>query len=675
MTFISVKDTMVKTPAVEKVRKSTKTPKTMPSKKLSGSPKMEQKSLSVSRRGKLDFDTVNVTSICTPSRTTRSMAKVTSNDMPPPAFPFSATPSKRKTIASTSSAKKSLAQNGDVSDFGNGSLVRSRRYKAMNLTNNVEESIVISDSADEREVSVKSRKSKAKNNTDESDDGQNEKIQKRAQRKSKRAKVVKSGDEIGTDESNDEGFASVSQLGMNTTGRSRKSKLSITSNSDLLSVPEGKRLSARKSNQNTEVANDSDNQQIQNRGSGKFVRPLKQGDDEQIESDAVESNDEGLASVSQLGMNTTGRSRKSKLSISSNGGLSPAPQKRLSARKSNQGSEVTVQSNGLSVDNEPGKNRESGKFVRPRKSNEGTELANGLENPPQQKRKSGRKSQVESNEGKIENVMEVDESEIEDTKEKVSSATNGAADSSHKDIEECPKIVVMDFDEKPNAESKIEQNSSAKKEKSSKDRFSIIDLTESPQVPSNTSVLNVTFTDEDDKDKTSAVNDKTFSPIPSSSAIKPAQKKQQPSTPATVKSHVSFNTKSTGKKKSPPLKRLQSTPFLKPKIHNSLNTSAKLSSAKKAKVAEAAIELIESTKVNKTVEKVKGARVTIESPKSKVFKFGADNQQQNPMFRFSMVSEHLQKNEPIGKTYLHHVNPVLRLNVIFFHLFNRKIEC
>ncbi|XP_031628662.1 E3 ubiquitin-protein ligase RBBP6-like isoform X2 [Contarinia nasturtii] len=593
---------MVKTPTVEKIRKSTRTPKTVP-KKLS-TPTVERNFLDVPRRGQLDFDaktSINVESICTPSRTTRSMAKVTLNDMPPPAF----TPSKRKTIASTSSAKKSKKSvvrpdNDEPSYFGNETAEGNRESGKF----------------------VRPR---------QSNEDYNEQVE---------------ANNTNAVESNDEDFASVSQLGMSTldeTVRTRKSKLSISSKYRSSPVPtQNKRLSAA-----------LDDPAEENRESGKFVRPRqsKEGFNEQIEANntnAVESNDEDLASVSQLGMSTldeTVRTRKSKLSISSKYRSSPVPtpNKRLSAGKSNQSMTNAIESivNDLALDKPAEENRESGKFVRPRQSKEGFN----------EQIEANNTNAVESNDEDFASVSQL-------------GSTLGEVVRTRKS-----KLSIASIDGSSSTPNKrTSEHSSAAKE--SKSRMSVIDLTDSPVAKPNTSVLNVTFTEESNNETTfQPVNDKTFSPVPSTSVEKSPKKKQEQATPAKLKTRASLETKakSTGKKKSsPPLKRLQNTPFSKSKIQNNLNTSNKMSSAKKAKVAEATVNLISSTKVNKEIEKVKATRVTIESPKSKIFKFGTENQQ-NPVFRFSLVSEHL-KNPQIGKP---NVKPVPNFTNIHKQMFKK----
>lgn len=253
-----------------------------------------------------------------------------------------------------------------------------------------------------------------------------------------------------------------------------------------------------------------------------------------------------------------------------------------------------------------------------------------------------------------------------------------------------PEIIItnetQDGDEIANHLSELPKNNK-KKPILKGGRISIIDLTESPMVP-NKNVLNKTFSPVKEADAKNAMDrtfteengetgnakDKTFSPIPSSTAnkIRTGKKVQ---IAATVKNTTPKVTKSAEKGKSPRQKRLQSTPFRqvvaksphlkrlqqstpfrKPDGRNNLNASAKVSSAKKSKMAETAAAMA------KTPIQLKPPAPATETP---IFKFGADSNNKCD-FRFSMVSDALKGDARS------HAGKLCKLTV--FHRFIKSSE-
>lgn len=224
---------MGKTPKTNKIKRSPS--KTIPS-KLKRTPSMENgekkiKRLSL-RREKIDFD-----ALCTPGRTTRSMARVTSNDIPPP-MPSYVTPSKRKTTSvAKSSAKKSISH-GDQSSIGTFVRPLSRQSKRVTKAKeaieiNVE--VPTESSTDEESQHNKQKMVKLKHAQIESEDGKSE---------------------------NDEDLPSVSFLGSIGTPieklpRKRKSKKAI------------KRIV------DSEADSESDTKQIPNKSSGSLNKSRK----------------------------------------------------------------------------------------------------------------------------------------------------------------------------------------------------------------------------------------------------------------------------------------------------------------------------------------------------------------------------------------------------------------
>ncbi|XP_055305262.1 deoxynucleotidyltransferase terminal-interacting protein 2-like [Sitodiplosis mosellana] len=656
---------MGKTPTIAKTRKSVKTPKTVP-KKLIGTPKMESKEMSGTRlslrRTKLDTGSgasPKLASFITPSRTTRSMLKVTSND----ALHSYVTPiksSKRKTIAS---AKAPVACGDNVKSDGgdsNDAFVRPLPPKAKRMDKVqaegtvVDETPTISESTEASNDEVKKGRKRARKGAkmnsvvSEMEDGQNdESMERRTRRKTKRVEEVSA-------ESSEEDWPSVSIFGATETptGQFVRSRKTLQTNGGVVESGDEDFASVSQLGLNT---------------SGRFVRSRKTMHGC---SDNVATSEDDLPSVSFLGASATpaakfAQRRKSKLSIEpkdnetvseaiEQSAAKPTLNKRISlsesSRKSNQGVKVAVESNDLSSSDVPKPSRMSGQVVRSRKSTQGN-----IENENVMDTEDDSKDQVEN--GHDENGSGHSNDEM-------------AADEDNKENGNIPTIEITAAKSEASELSKVDEDSTnIKVEKAFKNnRISIVDLTDSPMVQ-NKSVLNETFTAEDlmdteeqeeeekkedaeakdrtftDDNNTTAINEKTFSPIPLS--VKKFANKAAV-TPAPVKGRASLNvtTKSTAKKKSPQLKRLQSTPYLKPKTRNNLFEPAKLSSAKKAKVVEAAIELVEPLK-RKSMDRVKVPKVAIQSPK--VFKFGDENNH-GEGFRFSLCAKHLKNNQETGKS-------------------------
>lgn len=226
-----------KTPIAEKVRKST--PKTLP-KKLINTPSnmnvtLDSKQASF-RRAKRDLDSgsIDIASICTPNRTTRSMARPVPGDMLPP-IPSFVTPSKRRTVATTensakkSLAKKSLAKTPD--NASNGGFVRPRTPKIkvndVTLVNDTTIDEPIAATSKPKRQSVKARKASNvpdKQAAESSGDdlpsvsilGRNSSAKK--SKKSVRArKSHESNNDIGS--TDDENLPSVSMLGENSSAK------------------------------------------------------------------------------------------------------------------------------------------------------------------------------------------------------------------------------------------------------------------------------------------------------------------------------------------------------------------------------------------------------------------------------------------------------------------------
>lgn len=660
--------TMEKTPTILKSRQSLRTPKTA-STKLNGTPKMDGdeigsgKRLSL-RRVKFDMSTSvspKLASFATPGRTTRSMLKITSNDLPSYVTPLKS--SQRKTIAKINESESSDA-------FVRPLPPKSKRLDKVQADEPIaDESSTIADestevpSTNEVKIGRKRGRNTATNGAiSEMSNGQSEvAVEKRTNRRTKRAK-----ERVGA-ESSEEDWPSVSILGSSETS------------------------------------------------TGQFVRSRKSL---QEDGDAMQSNVEDFASVSQLGLNTTGkfvRSRKSKHDFGDNVALmtsdedEPLPSvsflgaratpiaKSSQRRKTILNVEPTVSNEKVSVtvsetveesDAKPmPNNKRTSLSARKRKSIQGAEVAvdaNASTDRPKSSRMSGqfvrsRKSGPSDIENEM--IMDTEDGVTTDQKPNDQESANGSANIDANDevgaVEDGQKndnvpsiVVTVDNTEAVRDEvNGVEEDSKGNIQKELKNsRVSVIDLTDSPMVAANKSVLNETFSadeveenegkgeekkeDAEEKDRTfteennkTAVNDKTFSPIPTSE--KKVVKKAAVATPAPKKGRASLNAmaKSTGKKKSPVLKRLQSTPYLKPKTRNNLAEPAKLSSAKKAKVVEAAIELVAPLK-RKSMDKLKLPKVAIQSPK--LFKFGEENNQSD-VFRFSMCATHLTNKLETGE--------------------------
>lgn len=656
---------MEKTPTILKSRQSLRTPKTA-SKKLDGVPKMDDDEMSGKilslRRVKFDMSSgvsPKLASFATPGRTTRSMLKITSNELPSYVTPLKS--SKRKTIAAT---KSSVVRSDDAEmDDGdsNDAFLRPLPPKSKRLDKFqadkpiVDETPTISESTDMPSTNeVKKGRKRSRNAANgaisEINSSQSEVATgKRASRQTKRAKDVAA-------ESSEEDWPSVSILG------------------------------------STETS------------SGQFVRSRKSL---QENGDANQTSDEDFASVSQLGLNTTGkfvRSRNSKQdfvdnvatseddlpSISFLGARVTPVGKSVQRRRTILNIEPTVSNETVpetvseaveKTDAKPTPNKRTSLSARKRKSIQGVEVAVGWNTSidrPKPSRMSGqfvrsRKSELSD----IGNEMVMDTEDGLKDQNANDHEENGSAK-----IDPIDKMVAVEGSQKvPSIEitvDKIDVNELNNVERDSKEniqkvfensRVSVIDLTDSPlAMVANKSVLNETFSSEKVEEKEeegeeqkaetegkyrtfteeineTAVNDKTFSPIP---IWEKKVMKKAAITPAAKKGRASLNAvaKSTGKKNSTVLKRLQSTPYLKPKTRNNLAEPAKLSSAKKAKIVEATMELVEPLK-QKSMDRLKVPKVAIQSPK--VFKFGDENNQSGA-FRFSMCATHLTNKLETGKS-------------------------
>lgn len=679
---------MNSTPTVEKKRKSMKTA----SKKLNATPKMESKEevgsrLSL-RRAKLDMISVasplNVAPFYTPGRTTRSMLKVTSND----AVSSLVTPSKRKTIASakesTSARDVANKDGGDSNTFVRPLPPKTKRVEKIQVDSTVVNEIpTISESADassDAEVK-KSRKrarkaAKMNSNPTETKDGQIDATEKRTSRRTKRMK------EADAPESSEEDWPSVSILGSTETpiGQFVRTRKALLNNVSAVESGDEDFASVSQLGLNT---------------SGRFVRSRKTKQDL---SDNIASSEDDLPSVSILGESETPsgkfvRPRKSKLSIEPKietvseaivpMSSKPTPNKRTGGtprlRKSNQAIEEAAdpKANELpttEIADIPKKNRISGQFVRSRKSLEQNKIENENNMDIEvELNKDETKEQLANDENGSTNVDSANEMAIDEDNQ-----VNG---------NNLPSIKVSAAESDASANSNV--NDEIEKIKIKKvlinNRVSVIDLTDSPMVQ-NKSALNETFTpkkeekeeDEEANDRTftednnvTAICDKTFSPLPSSGK---KGAKMIASTPApTKKDRNSLNVTATSaaKKKSPQLKRLQNTSYLKPKTRNNLTQSGKMSSAKKAKVVEAAIKLIEPLK-RKSTDKLKPPQVDFQSPK--VFKFGEASDQQNNQthdFRFSLCAAHLKNGNETSKHI--HFNWIFSEIITKFILFSSLI--
>lgn len=599
---------MEKTPNRVKKMKTSKTPSTAP-KRLASTPQTDSEAVPVARRSvrrtKLDMDSdasPKVPTFFTPSRTTRSMLKVTSND-PLPSYVTPIKSMQRKTIAS---ARATVVGSDDVKL--DGAFVRPLPPKTKKIDKTQSDNSVVADETliDENLVGSSGRKRTRKmanmsNISIEADDIK----EKRTSRKSKRVKLVET-------ESEDD-LPSVSML--------------VTNQS-----PAGQFVRLRKTMQSAIESSDDDLASVSQLGmntSGQFLRSRRTN---QSFADNVVSSEDDLPSVSILG--ATGATpvakvaplRKSKRSIEPTKenemvpttiAAKPTPNKRTSTRKSNQATP-------------PEQQRMSGQFVRSRKSINSGEAA--IAEVPTESTDSKEKSAI----AHVELIV-------------ASSSDQG--DQNQVNVHEIPAIEVTAVNSNESIGSDVVSDLPAIgiEKKLKVNRISVIDLTDSPVVQTKAAldetfspekvekeaddaeVMNRTFTDETN---TTTVNDKTFSPVPTSNK-KVVKKVEIASVPRKGRVSLNVSSKSSAKKKSPQLKRLQqSTPYLKlkPGNHTTANSS-KMSSAKKAKVTEAAKELLDS----KTVNSLKVPKVTVESPK--LFKFGEDKQ---PAFRFSLVAPHLK---------------------------------
>lgn len=621
---------MEKTPTVAKSKKSLKTPKTA-SNQQNATPKMDsnlvlgtRQSLRRTKLGIVAGASPQVAPFYTPGRTTRSMLKVTSDDV----LPSYVTPlksSKRKTVASarTSVVRNNDAQQDDGDKFVRPIPPRTKREDKFQADSTVVDKIsTISESVEALSNSETKKDRERARKTAKTNQPSNEMVveKKRTNRKAKPVKEMVA-------ESSEEDWPSVSILGSTDT-------------------PTAQYVRTRKSLAQQSTSSES---QLNPNTSGQFVRSRKTDQDF---SDNFASTEDDLPSVSFLGTSVTpdklAPRRRSKLSIEPKANKTvsdvfddlatkPKPNKRTSlstrSQKSNQTVEVAIESElkDLPSNELPEQHRKSVQFVRSRKS---------------------RKNIIDKNEQTEESTLNGHE---ENNSTNIES-TNMSIDED--DQNNVPSIAVISTKSDVGAGSNVDEDLLKSKMEMplKKSRISVIDLTDSPFIQ-NKSVLNETFTPEkeettvnggdseannqtftEENNKT-AVNDATFSPVPSSD-------KKVALTPAPTKDRASLNAaaKSTAKKKSPLLKRLQSTPYLKLHARNNLVAPGKLSSAKKAKVVEAAIESIEPPK-GKSMDKVKELKVAIESPK--VFKFG-EQDNKNALFRFSLCAPHLQGRQETG---------------------------
>lgn len=600
---------MAKTPVGQKVRKVLNTPKTLP-KKLRGTPTIQNdasKPVAV-QRTKLDFKVESsiVASICTPGRTTRSMVRVLSSDMPPPPALPRATPSKRKTIATPKSlAKKSLAPTNDL----NTSRKSARGKKA---TKTVNVSPAKSSEDDFPSVSmleteqtpgkyVRSHRSANKENVDSAEDelpSVSMLVTDKSASKKRRTRKPHLIELSAVDSSEDD-LPSVSILGgasNDQSVRSRKSKIQETAEDDLPSLSLQLTETSIKSNERNE-------EKTQSRRSKRSINKIESNQEEEsIESivlsqSVAESVAEDEVAIEPKGDRNSSVRRSVKLTPKDN---------RNSIRRSTKtmtpATSVSPNADSGAIDNTQTDNEEQLKTNQPL---------------------NGESEEKPSNDVKTEAnfvvpmivVSQSDTAKTDETEEYVSAED---------EVHDLPKPLK-------------------RKSIGKKNRVSVIDLTDSPMVSNNRSVLNKTFSPEkkpeeekDDKNKTfteetgntTAINDKTFSPLPNqSTAKKSAMKHVLLPPPAYSPMPLKLTRKSIGKKKSPQLKRLQGTPMGKTNSRNNLNASKKMTSAKKTKVAEAAADLVEQTKAANA---------------PKIFNFGDDNM--SHQFRFSLVSESLKSN-------------------------------
>lgn len=710
------------TPTTEKVRKST--PKTVP-KKLANTPSNMDVTIDLKRasfrRAKHDLDSnsTDIPSMCTPTRTTRSMARPVPGDMPPP-IPSFVTPSKRNTIATTkTSAKKSLAKTSlakESDTASDGEFVRPRAPKMkINDVTIANDSMIDESPASTVKPKRQSVKSRKASNVPEKqaavsseDDLPSVGMLGQSPSAKKAGKFVRSRKSHETTngiESNDEeNLPSVSMLGRNSSAkksgkfaRKRKSheKSNVVESTDDESVLSVSKLAEKtspgryarspqwleenpiESKQDANVLNNSKSSARKSRKSFVIEKPAIESDVNGPNGDnnehntsangkaAIESDENGTNGDN----NEHGKGALATNSTTDNGnGKIDTPNESVNLNLAASASKSTRRSKQKVKDQ-----TESSDDAMPSTSFSGTQL------------KSARKSTKPKTELATELspvkrtvkftspiIIEIPKSDLDASfnNESVESSENKGAEVQH-------------HDEQPSQNGDV-------KPLVKKTRVSVIDLTDSP-VNSNRTLnetfspkpstsenasgtMNRTFTEENDGIKT--VLEKTFSPLPSTSSNVIAY-----STPMLVLDAPS-KPMST-KKKSPQLKRLKGTPIRKPgtpmrKPTNNLNTPGKLSSAKKVKMAEAAKELYNSSAKK---QHLKVPQVAVNSPT--VFRFGeAENVARD--FRFSLLAPGLNPNNPqnnsmysshYSHTHTSYAYKSINLNQIpCFHFIYRQID-
>lgn len=643
-----------RTPIAEKVRKST--PKTGP-KKLMNAPTNMDVSIDLKRasfrrtkRGLDDSASFDVASICTPTRTTRSMARHDPDDMQLQ-IPSFVTPSKRNTIATPkSSAKKLLAkEQGNTSD---GEFVRPRtpKIKVNDVTlanDSINESV--SPAAKPKRQSVKARKS---SNTPVKEGASSEVDLRLVLNQKSSAKKA---------------------------GRFVRSKKSTNSSNDAESTDEESLLSVSKLGQDLNSST---------KKAGRFVRSHKLLANN---SGIGSTDDEDLPSVSLLAAakSSPGRYARSPKWLEKNGSQDEnvLNNSKTSARKSNGAENQAIHAesneNGSNDDNNDHNKSANGKValtadptIENGSNAETTSEPTNLE-PVAIASKSTRRSkqkvkeQTESSDDGLPSVSFLGTqlksarksmkrkadmaNELSPVKRTVKFTSPIIIEHQKSDLEASYDTVS---DKRNDSEEVAAQNSADEASQNgdqkplAKNRMSVIDLTDSP-VNSNRTQLNTTFspkvqpttaasetmdgtfTEVDNKEAL----DKTFSPVSSTSA------------------HVAYSTpllvlgspsKPMSKKKSPLLKRLKGTPMRKP-AHN-LNTPGKLSSAKKAKMLETAQELCNSSVKKQQMKPSKNASTP------KMFRFGDDDNNKAHDFRFSLLAPALNPNNPQNNREYHNLS-------------------
>lgn len=583
------------TPIAEKIRKST--PKSVPKRSkdalhtLDVAIELKRATFRRTELGSNDSSSIgiDIPSICTPTRTTRSMARFDAVAMPPPAsttIPSFVTPSKRNTSGvSKTSAKKSVAQENSTT----GKLVLSKNKAndtAIGAPDTLERSSKVANTPQNGQF-VRSRKSIGGNSDVELTDEENlpsvsmlGAIPRSGMKKAgKFARSLKSIDtNSGPEPTDDEDLPSVSMLGSEETPgrfvRSMEWKQSPSNDEENAlnnsTASAGQFVRSRKSipaNENGSIGNKDQNVEQNELGeeltaaksANKTETPIKTAEAEsrstrrskQAANDQTESSDDGLASVSILGI-------------------------LKSARKSTRTREIK------SIIELP--------TVKPTVTFTSPVF---IENS---------KSDFDASYGTNESQEAIAENQVNDALQ---------------------------------SDDKMSMNV--------KSRVSIIDLTESP---SNNQKLNTTFSPKpaadggtgDGMNRTFTEEtelNKTFSPVPSAS-------NGAYLTPLVI---LNTSTKPMSKKNSPQLKRLNVTPMRKAtKGTKNLSTPGKMSSAKKTKILEAARELCDTS----AKKPMKPTKINCSTPK--LFKFGDDENNKPMEFRFSMVQKpeaqnQLQKSE------------------------------